>query len=129
MPGWYRQDTTHALSASPDLAKLVAGYSGAHFVQIVAPPLVHGDTLLPIAAPVIDAANAVGIGMGKRPLDGLRGPFAALVQQGGGSGPQAMRRHFTNSISHPPERLIDGVFAQRSPRRVDRKSTRLNSSH
>src|SRR3546814_13958869 len=81
------QDTRHALSACPDLAKLVAGYSGAHFVQIVAPPLVHGDTLLPIAAPVIDAANAVGIGMGKRPLDGLRGPFAALVQQGGDSGP------------------------------------------
>src|SRR3546814_8444192 len=115
------QDTRHALSACPDLAKLVAGYSGAHFVQIVAPPLVHGDTLLPIAAPVIDAANAVGIGMGKRPLDGLRGPFAALVQQGGGNGPQAMRRHFTNSISHPPERLIDGVFAQRSPRRVERR--------
>src|SRR3546814_8093167 len=66
------QDTRHALSACPDLAKLVAGYSGAHFVQIVAPPLVHGDTLLPIAATVIDAANAVGIGMGKRPLDGLR---------------------------------------------------------
>src|SRR3546814_12351830 len=119
MPGWHRQDTRHAVSAGPDLAKLVAGDSGAHFVQIVAPPLVHGDTLLPIAAPVLDAANAVGIGLGKRPLDGLRRPFAALVPPGGGSRPPAMRRHFPNSISPPPERLLDGVFPPRSPRRVD----------
>ena len=43
-----------------------------HFSDIV--------ELGPVSAQRINAANAVGVGMGKRTLDCVRGPFAALVE-------------------------------------------------
>lgn len=86
---------------------------------MIAPPLHHFDPLGPILAAIVDAANGVAVGMGKRPFDGIRAPFSGLVEQSRSGGPQAVGGHVVVGIAHAPERLIHGVFAHWAAARVE----------
>src|SRR5690606_14451926 len=82
-------------------------------VQIVAPPLMHRDPLLPIEAPIVSPANGIRIGMGERAFDRVWTPLAALIEQGGCRRAQTVRGDLAGRVSHSPKRLVDRVLAHR----------------
>jgi hypothetical protein len=73
------------IAAAPSYKREYLGANGQfgvcpELVEVIAPPL-HGDTLLPIEAAIVDTANSVRVGLGERPHDCIRTPLAALVKE------------------------------------------------
>src|SRR5690606_7369155 len=97
------------------------GNLGPELRQIIAPPLMHSDALIPVGAPVVCTPYRILVGMCERAFDSIGAPFPALVQERGRGRPQTMRRHFPNRVAHPPECLVHCVFAHRAPRGVERR--------
>ena len=53
----------------------------AQLIEMVAPPLGHRHTLLPVSAARVGGPHLVGIAMRKRPFNRVWMPLAAFVQQ------------------------------------------------
>ena len=72
-------------------------------VEIVTPPLVHGNSLVPISATIIGAADGIFVRMGKRTLDRVGAPLPAFVQKRRRGGPKAMRGDLADRIAEAAE--------------------------
>src|SRR3546814_11797897 len=94
--------------------------TSAKGIEAVAPPLRHLHALLPMLPAMVRRPHLVGISVGQCALYGIGRPFARLVEQGRGHRPEAMRRHLVGSVTQPPHRPVDRVFAHRAGPRTNR---------
>lgn len=76
----------------------------------------HGNAPLPVEAAIVGLSNDIRVGMRKGAFDSIGAPPSDLVQKSGSRRPRAVRGYLSDCLAQTPERLVDRIFAKRSPR-------------
>lgn len=108
-----------ARSIEPQLPSAVADKLNmriAELIEVIAPPLCHLNSLVPVSSAMIGGPHLVLISMGQSSLDSVGVPLSALVKERGCHRSKAVRRHFVARIAQPTQCR---VHPQVPPRRHD----------